>query len=91
MTQPGGYAGIAQTHGPTLAGAMEDFTYDEMPEASLDIVRRDGEPSQGLMNEGAWEDEGGGFPGACESYEHEARGTWTCPRCLSPKGETRRK
>jgi len=36
---------------------------DEMPEASLDIVQKDGEPSQGFMNEGAWEDEGCGFPG----------------------------
>jgi len=63
MTQPGGYAGVAQTHGPTVAGAMEDVAMDEMPAAALDIVRRDGEPSQGVMNEGAWEDEGGGFPG----------------------------
>mmetsp|Transcript_31339 Transcript_31339/g.45862 ORF Transcript_31339/g.45862 Transcript_31339/m.45862 type:complete len:192 (-) Transcript_31339:143-718(-) len=62
MTQPGGYAGVAQTHGPTVAGAMEDVAMDEMPAAALDIVRRDGEPSQGVMNEGAWEDEGGGFP-----------------------------
>jgi hypothetical protein len=42
---------------------MQDFEMVEMPEASLDIVQKDGEPSQGFMNEGAWEDEGGGFPG----------------------------
>lgn len=60
MTQPGAYAGVALTHGPTVAGAMEDTAMDEMPDAALDIVRRDGEPSQGLMNEGAWEDEDGG-------------------------------
>jgi len=46
-----------------VAGAMQDFEMVEMPEASLDIVQKDGEPSQGFMNEGAWEDEGGGFPG----------------------------
>ena len=41
-----------------------DFEMDDMPETSLDIVQRDGEPSQGFMNEeGAWEDEGCGFPG----------------------------
>lgn len=58
-TQPGMYAGVPQTHGPTVAGASEDLTMDAMPEAMLDIVRRDGEPSQGFMNEGAWEDEEG--------------------------------
>ena len=57
MTQPAAYAGVAQTHGPTVAGAMQDIEMDEMPEASLDIVRREGEPSQGFMNEGALEDD----------------------------------
>jgi hypothetical protein len=46
---------VAQTHGPTVAGAMEDLAIDEMPDVASDIVRRDGEPSQGFMNEGAWE------------------------------------
>ena len=59
------YAGVPQTHGPTVAGASEDFTMDAMPEAMLDIVRRDGEPSQGFMNEGAWEDEEGVLGLAC--------------------------
>ena len=57
MTQPGAYAGVAQTHGPTVAGAMQDVEMDEMPEAALECVRREGEPSQGFMNEGAWEEQ----------------------------------
>jgi hypothetical protein len=62
MTQPAAYAGVAQTHGPTVAGAMQDVEMDEMPEhpAALYIVRREGEPSQGFMNEGALEDEAAG-------------------------------
>jgi hypothetical protein len=63
MTQPAAYAGVAQTHGPTVAGAMQDVEMDEMPEAASECVGREGEPSQGFMNEGAWEDEDGGHPG----------------------------
>ena len=75
MTQPGAYAGVAQTHGPTVAGAMQDVEMDEMPEAALECVRREGEPSQGFMNEGAWEDEDGGHPGT------EPAGVALCRTC----------
>lgn len=65
-----------------MAGAMEDFAIDEMPEAALDIVRRDGEPSQGVMNEGAWEDDGGGFPGNAPKHT-TSRIVCVCDRRVS--------